>query len=465
MASVSERFGRLVDREAPQWGIEPVPRGLRRLGSIDLAVLWGDLSVGLLVIVSGALLVPALSLSRALLAIAIGSIVGTIPLALVGRAGARDGTPGMVLFRTVLGVKGSFLPSVANVVQLVGWTAFEFWAMATVGNAITRDLVGVDSQAAWTLLVAVVCTGLALAGPIFAVRRWLEKVGVWVVVGVAVWLSVRLLVVSDLGTLWGRPGAGGMPFWLGVDLVIAMPVSWLPLVADYTRFARTERAALTGVFWSYAAGNAWFYALGAMLVLAAGSGTSVADIGTAVAGVAGGGVVLLSLLAGESDQAMADIYSSAVSAQNVRPALPQRWLVIAVGATGFALALGISADAAGAFQVFLLLIGSVFVPLFGVFLAHEAVGRVGSPREVPGVRWAALAPWLAGFVVYQWCVPTGPGWWVSAAGRAFEAVGAPFPLIANSGLGASVPAFAVAFLLGLLVFRPSRGRRAPGRRR
>ncbi len=183
----------MLERIAPQWGIRPVPESLRRLRAVDLAVLWGDLSIGLLVLASGALLVPALGLPRAVLAIALGSAVGSVPLALVGAAGAREGVPGMVLFRPVLGRRGSYLPSAANLVQLVGWTAFELWAMARVANAVSRDLFGLDAYLLWLGVVAVVCTALALAGPIFAIRRWLERFGVWVVAGVCVWITVRVL--------------------------------------------------------------------------------------------------------------------------------------------------------------------------------------------------------------------------------------------------------------------------------
>ena len=460
MAPVTDHLEEVLEREAPTWGIRPVPGTLRRLSGLDLAVLWGDLSIGLLVLVSGALLVPALGLPNALLAIAVGSVVGALPLALVGLAGAREGVPGMVLFRPVLGRSGSYLPSAINVIQLIGWTGFEFWAMGRVANAVARDATGLDAPLLWLALVAIVCTGLAVGGPILLVRRWLERFGAWVVAGVAIWITVRVLTVADLGAVWHRPGVGGLPFWAAVDLVIAMPVSWLPLVADFNRFARDERAAARGTFWSYAAGNAWFYALGAVLVLAAGAAPDVLDIGTTVAATVGGGVVLLALLVGESDQAMANIYSSALSLQNVRPALPQRPLIVAVGVVGFALAAVLS-DAATTFEVFLFLVGSVFVPLFGVFAADYfflAHGRYGEAALFEGadqgVRWRALVPWVAGFVVYQWCVPTGPSWWVDGATRVVHGwLHLPFPLIAGSPLGASVPSFLAAFGLALLVLR------------
>lgn len=458
MARVTDRLEEALEREAPEWGIRPVPHSLRRLSGSDLAVLWGDLSIGLLVLVSGALLVPALGLPSAVLAIVIGSAVGCVPLALVGLAGARERVPGMVLFRPMLGHRGSYLPSALNLVQLVGWTAFELWAMARVANAVSKDLVGIDAGVAWLVLVAVVCIALALAGPIFTVRRWLERFGVWIVAAVAVWITVRVISVGDLGQIWRRPGIGGLPFWLAVDLVIAMPVSWLPLVADFDRFARSPRGAAAGTFWSYLVGNVWFYTLGALLVLAAGAGVNVLDIGTTIAATAGGGVVLIALLVGESDQAMANIYSGAVSIQNVRPGAPQRPLIVGVGVAGFAIALMLRQDAAATFELFLYLIGAVFVPLFAVFLADWGVRHGGHYGEValfegaaPGVRWRALIPWAAGFLMYQWCVPTGPSLWTHAVARAFAWLHLPFPLIAGSPMGASLPAFAVAFVVALIV--------------
>ncbi|MGZ8600142.1 MAG: purine-cytosine permease family protein [Actinomycetota bacterium] len=460
MASVTQRLEDVIEREAPSWGIRPVQPALRKLSGLDLGVLWGDLSIGLLVMVSGALLVPALGLPQALLAIAIGSVVGAVPLALVGLAGAREGVPGMVLFRPVLGLRGSYLPSAINLVQLVGWTAFEFWAMGRVANAVARDSIGLDSPLLWLIAVAIVCTGLALGGPILIVRRWLKRFGIWVVAAVAVWITVRLLSAGDLGALWSRPGTGGLPFWAAVDLVIAMPVSWLPLVADFNRFARAERGAAAGTFWSYAAGNAWFYTLGALLVLTAGAAPDVLDIGTTIAATVGGGIVLLALLVGESDQAMANIYSSAMSLQNVRPHLPQRPLILGVGAVGLAIAAVLS-DAAGAFEVFLFLIGSVFVPLFGVFAADYFVlsrGRYGEnamfERVDATIRWRALVPWAVGFAVYQWCVPTGPAWWVDGLAHVMHGwLHLPFPLIGGSPLGASVPSFLVAFAMTLFLLR------------
>ena len=270
MARVAERLEQILQRESPAWGIRPVPPERRDLGGLDLAVLWFDLSVGLLVMVTGALLVPALGLGRAFLAIAVGTLIGCIPLALVALAGQREGVPTMVLLRPVLGERGSFLPSALNVVQLVGWTAVEFWAMGEVANVASSRLFGFESRVVWLAVVAVVCTALAIGGPVLVVRRWLERFGIYVLLASAVWITVEVLRSADLDAIWNTAGSGGLPFWLAVDLVIVMPVSWLPLAADYNRFARGGSRAPLGTYAGYAAGNAWFYALGALLVLATG---------------------------------------------------------------------------------------------------------------------------------------------------------------------------------------------------
>src|SRR5438067_109670 len=433
VATVTERLEQAFEREAPSWGIRPVPPEHRRLSGFDFFVLWGDLAIGLLVLLTGALLVPALGLPKALLAIGVGSIIGCIPLALVGLAGAREGVPGMVLFRPVLGIRGSYLPSVLNIAQLIGWTGFEFWAMALVANEMSLRLFHHSSYWLWLAAVAMVCAALALGGPILVVRQWLEKFGAWVVAAVALWITTRLLTTVHLGAIWHAPGTGGFPsgFWLAVDLVVAMPVSWLPLVADYNRFARHGVSSAAGTFWGYAAGNLWFYALGALLVLGAGlSDTSPAGLGTAIASLAGGWVVLLALLVGETDEAFADIYSAAVSSQNLRERIPQRGAVLAVAAAGTGLAawLGLRPRLAiGDYESFLFLLGSVFVPLFGVFVAdyfllgrrgHREADLFGRPGagSGPAVRGRAFLAWLLGFAVYQWAVPTGPGGWRSAVG-------------------------------------------------
>jgi NCS1 family nucleobase:cation symporter-1 len=477
VATVTERLERVVEREAPTWGVQPTTPEVRRLSGLDFAVLWGDLAVGLLVVVAGALLVPGLGLPVALLAIAIGSVVGSIPLSLVGWAGAREGVPGMVLLRPVLGTRGSYLPTVLNVAQLVGWTAFELWAMALVASRITGPIFGIESFFLWLGIAAVVCVALSLGGPILVVRRWMERFGVWVLLGAAAWITFRVVTTADLGALWSRPGTGGFPTFGGaVDIVIALPVSWIPLVADYNRFARHGVSSAAGTLMGYAAGNAWFFALGALLVLAQGSVPSPAGVGEGIVSLAGGTLVLAVLLVGETDEAFADIYSAAVSTQNLAPRLKQRAVIVAVTAVGVAVGaflFGLPDEGVLTYEFFLLLLGSIFVPLFAVFVADYFVLRRnrgyatgalfddGGPyRYTGGFHLTAIGAWFLGFAAYHWVAPTPLPGWASAVETFFAGwLNLPFPLFGGA-VPASVISFAAAFgiYLALDAAGGSRGR-------
>ena len=445
--------------------IAPVPLEKGTLSALDIGILWNDLSLGLLVLVTGALLVPALGLPAAIGAIVVGSLIGCVPLAAVALAGARERLPGMVLFRPVLGRRGSYLPSVLNVAQLLGWTSVEFWAMGRLANTLSIELFGLDAFWLWLMLTAVACTALAIGGPVLVVKRFLERFGTWIVLASGLLLTITLLLSGSTASAWGRDGEGGLPFWLAVDLAIVMPISWLPLVADSTRFARSQRGVFLATFLGYALGNIWFYALGALLVLNALAVPSAEGVGVAIFGFAGGlaWVLVLGLIVGEAPNAFANIYSTAVSSLNVVPRASATLLSILVGGIAFLLALLFTMER---YEVFLFLIGSVFVPLGALFLADyfvRARGRYGpelvfAPNS-EGVRWRALVPWVVGFVLYHWSVPTGPQGWVDTIERLFTNLALPFPLL-ESRFGASVPSFAVAFVLSLIVL--PRGGRSVG---
>ena len=208
-----------------------------------------------------------------------------------------------------------------NVAQLLGWTSVEFWAMGRLANTLSIELFGLDAFWLWLTLTAIVCTALAIGGPVLVVKRFLERFGTWLILASGLLLTISLLLSGSIAGAWARPGTGGIPFWLAVDLAIVMPISWLPLVADSTRFARSPRHVFTSTFVGYAAGNAWFYALGALLVLNANAAPSAQGIGVAIFSFAGGlaWVLVLGLIVGEVPNAFANIYSTAVSTLNVVP--------------------------------------------------------------------------------------------------------------------------------------------------
>jgi nucleobase:cation symporter-1, NCS1 family len=432
-----------MDDRTPAWGIDPVPERHRILGLADQTVLWGNLGVSLLVLVIGALLVPALSLRDALLAILVGGLIGNAMVGAAGLIGADARVPSMVLLRAPLGRRGSYVPTALNALQCLGWATFELIIIAAAASALSDELFGFEAKPAWTIFFGILATAFALLGPVGFVRRVLRRFGVWIVIASLLYLSWWALTEADLGALWDAPAQGGSSFWLGVDLVIAITVSWVPLVSDYTRFSRDRRSAFWGSGGGYFIGGTWMLMLGVFIVLTRGISDPV-EIPPAVAAAGlAAALALLAVTLDETDEAFANVYSAAVSLQNVFSHAPQRVLIAFVAALATAGALLVELRN---YESFLLLLGSFFVPLFGVLLADWLRSGARYTRsqifDAPAWRPELLVAWLVGFALYHWLhePPLGPSWWVDIVEETRQQ---------NLGIGASLPSFAASFALAL----------------
>src|SRR4029453_4802192 len=386
-----------MDDRTPAWGIEPVPGRLRVLGLFDPPSLWGNLGGSLLVLVIGALLVPALTLRDALLAIIVGSVIGNAMVGVAGLIGADARVPGMVLLRAPLGRRGSYIPTALNALQCLGWATFELIIIAAASSALSDRLFGFEARWFWTILFGVLAAVFALLGPIGFVRRVLRRYAVWAVLASLVYLTWWAFSSADLHALWHAPGQGGTSVWLGIDLVIAITVSWVPLVADYTRFATNRSGAFWGTGVGYFLGGTWMLVLGVVLVLDRNP-TAPGALPPAVA--AAGFAAALALFAvtfDETDEAFANVYSAAVSIQNIVPSAEQKVLVLALAGLS---TLGALLIQLRNYESFLLLLGSFFVPLFGVLLADWLLSGARYTRQqifhAPAWRPELLGAWLVG---------------------------------------------------------------------
>jgi NCS1 family nucleobase:cation symporter-1 len=425
--------------------IEPVPERLRVLGVLDGFLLWANLSVSLLVIVAGAFLVLptdefglAMSLPEAVGAIVAAALVGNLLLGIGGLIGADARVPTMVLLRAPLGRRGSYLPTGLNILQCLGWSIFELIIIATGASALSEQVLGFGGVAFWKILFGVVATALAFLGPVGFVRKYVRKFAVWVVIASLLYLCWWSLHGQHPVALWHRPGEHA--FWAGFDLVLASIISWTPLVADYTRYSRTRSAGFWGAGLGYFVPTIPLFALGAVIAMSRDISDAPALLTAIAAGGAASLLALLALTVDESDEAFANVYSGAVSLQNLMPRVPQRILVGAVAAIATIGALLIDLRN---YQPFLYLLGSFFVPLFAVLLADWlASGRHYSAADIfaaPQFRFEMLAAWLVGFALYQWLSPQGPSWWT-------DLVSHTNPHALPWG-GASLPSFAAAFVL------------------
>jgi putative hydroxymethylpyrimidine transporter CytX len=417
----------------------------RSMGLRDTLGLWGNLGISLLLPVAAAYVVlPGSPWGTTLLAIVVGAVIGAVLLGLGAAAGAREGAPAMVMLRGLLGRRASYLPTVLNIVQCVGWATFE---VVIIAEAAAR-LLGAPRWP-FVLGAGALATLMALR-PLGAVRV-LARYAVWVALAGVIYLFVQVLSHPLPAFTTG----GATSFWTAADIVIALPVSWFPLAADYTRHVRTGRAAFTGTSVGYGLATVAFFALGALALSAYGKGGL--DVIDALLAVKLGFLAVLVLVVVEVDEAFANIYSTAISAQNLSPRLDRRLLAVVVGAIATVLAFTVDI---GAYEPFLFLIGAVFVPLVGVFVVAYFLLRRSAwdVSETAPARPLLLLAWAAGFVAYQLTLPTyGVGSWWSNFWAARQA---DLGINPANGWSASLVSLAVAAVLAALFSLPMWLRRA-----
>jgi nucleobase:cation symporter-1, NCS1 family len=431
---------------------EPVPQALSLL---DQFGLWGNLGVSLLGF-TGAIFVlqpggpgtPQLSLAAALTATVIGTVFGTLVLALAGLPGAQTGAPAMVLLRGLFGARLSWLPTVLNILQCLGWGIFELVTIATAAHTVAPS---------WPkqgyVLIAGVATALLSLRPLGAVRV-LRRYATPAVLVVLCYLLVQLVRHPLPGFTHGTWSG----YWAATDTVVAVAVSFAPLAADYTRHSRSPRAAFAGVLAGYTVTQVLCYVIGLLALLTVARNS--ANIYGAFIALPVGTFGFAILAARELDQAFANVYSTATSTQNLRPLWDRRILavVIATLTTAGGLWLNI-AD----YQDFLDLIGSVFVPMSAVLIADYFVmsRRRWDLSAAARPRWLMLLPWAAGFVTYQLINPGYVSWWASA----WTSFGHDLGFTPRSWMSASILSFAVAGVITLLTPGPrptGTGARASG---
>lgn len=419
------------------------PAVRRTFGFLDHASLWGSLGFGLLMLTPGALLVPALSLKQAFLAVFVAALLGALVLACVAAVAAQSGLPTVGLLPGPLGRAGPWLAAPLLLARHVGWAVFALVLAAQTAEAVSDDVFGVGLRPLWVVVFGAAGLSLAMAGPQFAVRQVLRKAGVWLALLIGVIITVSAYAEFGVPPLLQRPAADGWPsFWQAVDLMLVFPLLWLPLVADYARFSRGAPAAAAGTFAGAFLPVLWFGFLGVLYLPAVETG-EVVDF---VVAMRVGLLALLLILLLQADEVFVNGYSAAASLGGLVPGLGERLGVWASGLLVVGLALGI--DFVG-YEGFLLWLGSMFVPLFGVLLAHYALNATSGRDERPLLHAPGLLAWAAGSLLYHWIAPPDLGWWQDAMRWLFVSfLHLPFPLTEHvTWLGASVPSFAAGFVL------------------
>jgi NCS1 family nucleobase:cation symporter-1 len=412
------------------------------LSLLDQFSLWGSLGITLTIPAAAVFVLhpygaPTLSFAAALLAVLVGVGAGSIALGGAAHIGASTGTPSMVLLRGLFGNRGSRFPTILNLLQCLGWTAVEVLVIAHAAKAVVGG-----SLVLWTLGAGVFATLMAIKplGSVRVLRRY-ALVGAIIATGYLLYAVVRHGVHLSHG--------GWSGFWLAVDVAIALPISWAPLAADYSRHSRTPRKAFLGTVVGFFLGAGAYFVLGLLALVTIVASNQQGDpyaFSQALLVLPLGIFALLILIVDEIDEAFANVYSTVASIQNLRPLWDRRILAIAVGVISTAVALSLNVVG---YESFLFAIGAVFVPLFAVVLVDWFLVSKGQwdLSETSKLRAWTLIPWAIGFIVYQLINPgSAPLWsklWIN--------IDTAIHFTPANWMSASILSFLVAALLTLLI--------------
>ena len=363
----------------------------RRLSTPTLGLIWFGASVSLAEILTGTFFAP-LGLEQGLAAILVGHIIGCILFWLVAYVSAKTGASAMGAASRSFGHVGSNLFALANVIQLVGWTAI----MVVSGAAAANLLVPLLGEAGWCVVIGALI--------VFWIAIGVKRMGR--AQSFAAVLLLVLTFVASSAVFGGTPitpsGDEGLSFGAAVELAVAMPLSWLPVVGDYTREAKKPGAGATMATITYFVGSCWMFAIGLGCALFAGSDDIAAVMAQAGMGIVGILVVVLSTVT----TTFLDAQSAGVSAESIHPKLNARICGIIAAVVGTALA--IFAPVSN-FEEFLYLIGSVFAPMAAIVIADYFIGH--RDRSDVAVDWRNIVLWVLGFALYRvsltWDIPCG----------------------------------------------------------
>jgi putative hydroxymethylpyrimidine transporter CytX len=385
-------------------GIEPIGQKSRNLSGVDFFLLWSGAAVSLAEIWAGGLLIP-LGFLTGFLVILMGHLIGNTPLAFGGIIGSRTGIPSMVAVRPSFGVRGSYFATLLNLIQLVGWTGVMLWIGAKAAQGVWP--LPVFGFRGWVIIAGFATTLWALLGHRY--WKWLHRIAVTALIALCCLMSYVVFHEYGLSRLLEAPVKGGMPFMIGLDLVIAMPISWLPLVCDYSRYGKSTGSAFWGTWLGYFIVSSWMYTIGLAAALATQSPTPDSMVLELMVGLGLVVPAIIIVLFSTFTTTFLDIYSTAISALNIWPEMGQSRGSVSCGILGTVLALMFPATA---YEGFLLFIGSVFCPLFGVvladffFLRRQRYFESGFDRQdiywyIGGFNPWAFVSWGIGFGLYH----------------------------------------------------------------
>ena len=358
--------------------------GSRRTSIFENGLIWFGAGVSLAEILTGTSFAP-LGFTKGLLAIIIGHIIGCGMMFFAGFIGGKTRKSAMETVKMSFGEKGSLLFAVLNVLQLVGWTAIMIYDGALAADGLLHSGIWIWAIVIGILIIVWIFIGLTNLGKLNTVAMTALFV-----------LSLVLFKVIFFNTDFVMPIAVSddmMTFGAAVELAVAMPLSWLPLISDYTREAEKPFAATFTSVLVYSVVSIFMYMIG----MGAAIFTGEYDIAQIMLKTGLGVVGLLIIVFSTVTTTFLDAYSAGVSCVSISSKIQEKWAAIIVTVIGTIAAIVYPMDN---ITNFLYLIGSVFAPMIAVQIADYFILKKAD-SEKNAFQWRNLIVWLAGFIIYR----------------------------------------------------------------
>jgi NCS1 family nucleobase:cation symporter-1 len=387
-------------------GIAPIPEDQRYGSPARLFTVWFAPQVNMTGVFTGALaIVLGLGFWLGLLAMVIGTVLGSLVVGYLSTWGPRTGTGQLPNSRMAFG-GGVVLPAVLQWLGTIAWDAL----VGLFGGQALSLLLGIP----FWLAVLVVLSVQGAAGFFgYEVIHRMQAVLTVVLFVTFVVFAVKLVGGHEIvtpATTHGADLAGA--FVLEVTIAFSLAVSWASYAADFSRYlpADSSRARVFGFTF---AGIVLAYIFIQGIGVAAGDVVSeqTADGVRSVmgGGLLGGLALLIIALASVGSGVMND-YSGSLALQTIGVRVRRPVSAVIVAALAYPLILWLNgADTATRFQDVLLLV-SYWIPAFVSIVVVDWLLRIRgratiNPAEEPTDRRDAVAAVIVFLLAYAAAIP------------------------------------------------------------
>ena len=353
---------------------------MKKMTTLQSALIWFGAGVSIAEILTGTYFAP-LGMARGVAAILIGHVIGGVMMFLAGLIGGRTGKSAMETVKMSFGGRGGLFFAALNILQLVGWTAIMIY-----DGALAVDGIFSTGRWIWCLVIG----GLILLWIAIGITN-LGRINTISMTALFV-LTLILSVIIFRNAGVSSPVCDELTFGAAVELAVAMPLSWLPLISDYTREAeKPVQATLVSVV-TYGLISVWMYVIG----MGAAILTGESDIARIMVQAGLGIAALIILILSTVTTTFLDAWSAGISTESLSAKISGKTVALVVTVIGTVGAIIFNMDD---ITGFLYLIGSVFAPMIAVQIADYFILKKDRSKKAVSTRNLVL--WLIGFVIYR----------------------------------------------------------------